>query len=188
MTRTACNRRPDSCSTYKAQPFATEQHQTPFFRLDPSNDALKTLHQFGLGNDGARRDGFQDGYYQRRPPYFVTGSDGANCVNSGCGRILKMTKVAARRRCFYTFTGGADGGADPQGLVRDSAGNLYGVSLRRNLTAPGSGTGVQVGYGEGVFTVLYTFTGGADGGLPTRATNDRCKRQPAWRNRVGRRF
>ena len=25
------------------------------FRLDPSNDALKTLHQFGLGNDGGPR-------------------------------------------------------------------------------------------------------------------------------------
>jgi uncharacterized repeat protein (TIGR03803 family) len=130
------------------------------FRLDLSNDILKTLHEFGIGNDGG-------GIVSRMVTidgdlYFVTGSGGANCVNSGCGRILKMTK-GGTETVLYTFTGGADG-ARPQGLVRDSAGNLYGVAST-NFTAPGAGTVFKFDT-AGVFTVLYTFTGGADGGSP----------------------
>ena len=64
---------------------------------------------------------------------------------------------------LYTFTGGADGGS-PQGLVRDAAGNLYGLASQ-NFAGPGAGTVFKLDT-AGVFTVLYTFTGGADGGFP----------------------
>ena len=94
--------------------------------------------------------------------YFVTGSNSGDVcvqVGEGCGRILKMTK-GGTETVLYTFTGEADGGS-PQGLVRDAAGNLYGVASQ-NFTGPGAGTVFKLDTAE-VFTVLYTFTGGADG-------------------------
>ena len=64
---------------------------------------------------------------------------------------------------MHTFTDGADGGYPMGRLTRDPQGNLYG-------TAAGGG---QYGYGVvfkvdalGNETVLYSFTGGADGGGP----------------------
>jgi uncharacterized repeat protein (TIGR03803 family) len=71
---------------------------------------------------------------------------------------------------LYTFTGGSDGGNPAAGLIADSNANLYGTSLEGG--ASGSGCG---GFGCGtVFklspggteTVLYSFTGGGDGGTP----------------------
>jgi uncharacterized repeat protein (TIGR03803 family) len=51
-------------------------------------------------------------------------------------------------------------------LVRDAAGNLYGTTFRGGPSDSGvvfklspTGTGYN-------FSVVYTFTGGADGGLP----------------------
>jgi uncharacterized repeat protein (TIGR03803 family) len=73
---------------------------------------------------------------------------------------------------LYTFSGGADGATPETGLVADSSGNLYG-------TASAGGPPSDVCYGGcGVVfelspsasgwteTVLYSFTGLLDGGLP----------------------
>ncbi len=137
--------------------------QEAVFRLSPENDAFKTIHMFGIGNDGG--DTASRMVTNKGDLYFVTGSGiGEVCVEvgEGCGRILKMTK-GGTETVLYTFTGGPDG-AGPEGLVRDAAGNLYGVTPR-NFTAPGAGTVFKLDT-TGVFTVLYTFTGGADGGTP----------------------
>ena len=59
---------------------------------------------------------------------------------------------------MYTFMGGADGGG-PNSVIGDAAGNLYG-------TAGGGAGNAGVVYkldGAGQETVLYSFTGGADG-------------------------
>jgi len=65
---------------------------------------------------------------------------------------------------LYSFTGGADGGYPTAGVIRDSAGNLYGT------TSNAYGTGGQgVVYKldtAGNYTALYSFTGGNDGGTP----------------------
>ncbi len=79
---------------------------------------------------------------------------------------------------LYTFTGGSDGAVGAQHLVADSAGNLYGTTVGggNKSTKCAVYTGVD---GCGVVfkltptvqgpwkeTVLHTFTGGADGGVP----------------------
>src|ERR1017187_8120141 len=60
---------------------------------------------------------------------------------------------------LYSFTGGADG-AYPVGVIRDSAGNLYGTTDSGG--AANSGVVYKLDT-AGHETVLYRFTGGADG-------------------------
>jgi len=97
-----------------------------------------------------------------------------NCVLTtseppGCGTVYKLDS-SKNLSVLYTFTGNTDG-AWPQGLVMDSAGNLYGVTFYGgNLNCPlfqGIGCGVVFKISStGTFTTLYTFQGGADGAIP----------------------
>jgi len=80
----------------------------------------------------------------------------------GAGSLLKISP-SGKQTTLYSFTNGSDGGTPYAGVIRDAAGNLYG-------TAFFGGTG---GFGtvfkldpENNFTVLYSFTGGEDGGNP----------------------
>jgi uncharacterized repeat protein (TIGR03803 family) len=73
------------------------------------------------------------------------------------GTVFKIDPTGAET-VLYNFTGGADGEFPQTGLVRDSAGNLYGT--------------VGSNFGEvfkldtsGKETTLYTFLGGSDGGF-----------------------
>jgi uncharacterized repeat protein (TIGR03803 family) len=81
---------------------------------------------------------------------------------AGYGVVYKVD-TAGLETVLYSFKGAADGGEPYGGLIRDSAGNLYG-------TTPSYGTGYEgVVYKvdtAGNETVLYTFTGGSDGGYP----------------------
>jgi uncharacterized repeat protein (TIGR03803 family) len=53
------------------------------------------------------------------------------------------------------------------GLIADSAGNLYGTTLRGGVGCLGAGCGVVFELSpDGTETVLYSFTDGSDGGLP----------------------
>ena len=64
---------------------------------------------------------------------------------------------------LYSFSGGADGGNPVAGVIRDSAGNLYGTTLNGGAAYVGVVYKVDT---SGHETVLYTFTGGADGSHP----------------------
>jgi uncharacterized repeat protein (TIGR03803 family) len=64
---------------------------------------------------------------------------------------------------IYSFAGDTDGEYTDTELVLDGAGNLYGTSVQGGTF--GGGTVFQV-TPAGVHTVLYNFTGGADGGEP----------------------
>jgi uncharacterized repeat protein (TIGR03803 family) len=64
---------------------------------------------------------------------------------------------------LHPYTGSADGANPVAGLVADSAGNLYGT------TYAGGASGVGVVFKvdkAGTETLLYSFTGGADGARP----------------------
>jgi len=89
---------------------------------------------------------------------------------TGWGTVFKLD-ASGKLTVLHTFSGGA-GGADPlSGLVRDSAGNFYGTTSAGgsgNCTYyPGGGCGTVFKLSPGgTFTVLYNFTGGADGEYP----------------------
>src|SRR5208337_5516334 len=68
---------------------------------------------------------------------------------------------------LYTFTGSPDGEAPYAGLVRDAQGNLYGTTSQGGDPACTNGCGTVFKVDTtGKETVLYSFTGGADGAIP----------------------
>src|SRR5579862_1363841 len=71
--------------------------------------------------------------------------------------------AASTAQLIYSFAGNGDGEYTDTELVMDRAGNLYGTSVQGGTF--GGGTVFQV-TPAGVHTVLYNFTGGADGGEP----------------------
>jgi uncharacterized repeat protein (TIGR03803 family) len=96
----------------------------------------------------------------------------ASCVlfgNVGCGVVYELSPTG-KETVLHAFTGGADGANPDYGLLRDSAGYLYGT------TTDGGNLSLCMGYGCGVVfslapngteRMLYTFTGGSDGGDPS---------------------
>jgi uncharacterized repeat protein (TIGR03803 family) len=95
--------------------------------------------------------------------YLPTSSGGRNLS----GSVFKIAPSGSAG-VLYSFEGGEDGSNPVGGMTRDSEGNLYGA------TQFGGGTGCG-GQGCGIIykltpsrseTVLYRFTGGADGSSP----------------------
>jgi uncharacterized repeat protein (TIGR03803 family) len=91
--------------------------------------------------------------------FYGTSSSGGD---ANAGTVFQLTPAGALTR-LYSFTGGADGGYPFAGLVQGADGNFYGTSSSGG--AAGAGTIFQI-TSSGSFTVLYSFTGGADGANP----------------------
>jgi len=88
----------------------------------------------------------------------------------GCGNVFKL-KPNGKEIALYNFTGGADGFNPVAGVVRDSKGNVYGTASAGGDLSCASGQGFGCGVvfelqPNGSETVLYTFSGGSDGGFP----------------------
>jgi uncharacterized repeat protein (TIGR03803 family) len=66
-------------------------------------------------------------------------------------------------KVLHTFQGASDGADCEASLVRDTQGNLYGITMYGG--AFGAGTVFEV-TASGTEKILYSFTGGADGGYP----------------------
>ena len=81
---------------------------------------------------------------------------------NSAGVVYKLDP-AGQETVLYAFTGGADGGYPYAGVIRDSAGNLYGTTFKGG---PSNAGVVYKLDPAGQETVLYAFTGGADGGYP----------------------
>jgi uncharacterized repeat protein (TIGR03803 family) len=126
------------------------------YKVDPTGHET-VLHTFTGGGDG--------GYYASgliidlAGNLYGTTNGGGNlsaspCIGYGCGVVYKVDP-SGNETVLYSFMGGTDGGGPNAGVIRDSAGNLYGTAGNVfKLDASGNET------------VLYTFTGGADGGNP----------------------
>jgi uncharacterized repeat protein (TIGR03803 family) len=102
--------------------------------------------------------------------YGTTEAGGA----SGQGVVFKLSppasgKTAWTQTVLHSFSGGNDGGEPWSPLIADASGNLYGTA-----TIGGSGvvgcvwklTAPAAGHSAWSETVLYNFTGNADGGEP----------------------
>jgi uncharacterized repeat protein (TIGR03803 family) len=131
------------------------------FKLDTSGNET-VLYSFTGGTDGGN-------------PQAGVISDSAgnlygtayNGGTSGRGVVFKLD-TTGHETALYSFTGGADGGNPYAGVIRDSAGNLYGTTLyggSSNCQPYGCGVVFKVDP-TGHETVLYSFTGGTDGGNP----------------------
>jgi len=88
--------------------------------------------------------------------------------NSGAGTVYKLD-TGGQPTVLHTFTGGADGGAPLQRLTLDAAGNLYGTTVDGGKSNAGVVFMIDP---SGREKVLYSFTGGADGGSPGFLTLD----------------
>jgi uncharacterized protein YgiB involved in biofilm formation len=100
------------------------------------------------------------------------GGGGAGC-GGGCGTVFHMTVGAGGsvERIVHRFSGPGDGTSPQAGLIRDTAGALYGTTLEGGNGCFNPGCGVVFKLtpqpnGEYSETILYAFTGGADGGAP----------------------
>ena len=150
---------------------------------DPEGNLYGTTFAGGISNIGTvyKQDasGHQTVLYN-----FMNGTDGANpwagVTLDGAGNLYGTTlyagaayagnvfklDAAGNETVLYTFTGGSDGGIPFARVILDAAGNLYGT------TSYGGAANVGVAYrldSGGNETVLYSFTGGPDGGHPSSA-------------------
>jgi uncharacterized repeat protein (TIGR03803 family) len=82
--------------------------------------------------------------------------------------IVFVVNRAGKKTVLHSFTGGTDGAFPYGGVLRDAAGNLYGTtSAGGNTACGGAGCGTVFKLDQqGNETLLYTFTGGTDGGTP----------------------
>jgi uncharacterized repeat protein (TIGR03803 family) len=129
------------------------------FKLDPTG-AETVLYSFAGGADGANPFGglIQD---DAGNLYGTTSAGGP----SGQGTVFEVDP-AGNETILYSFTGGTDGGFPEAGLIRDEKGNLYGTTFFGGLASPPCYSFCGVVFKvdtTGLETVLYSFTGGADG-------------------------
>ena len=126
------------------------------YRLDTAGHQ-KVLFSFGGGNDGAN------------PVAGVIGDSAGNLYGttefggSANAGVVYRLDTAGHETVLYNFMGGDDGGGPYAGVIRDSAGNLYGTTLSGGRA--GAGVVYQLDP-AGKETVLYNFMGGIDGGEP----------------------
>jgi len=130
------------------------------FKLDSSGNE-SVLYSFQGGSDG--ESPFSPLVEDAQGNLYGTTSGGGP---SSMGTVFKVD-TSEHETVLYSFTGGTDGGYPLGGLVLDGKGNVYGAT-EHGGNAPGfSGAGVVFRVDTaGKETVLYTFTGGADGGNP----------------------
>jgi uncharacterized repeat protein (TIGR03803 family) len=127
------------------------------FKLSPTGSE-KVLHKFKGGTDGAN-PAFSGVIRDSAGNLYGTTSVGG-ATNTGTVFVLSPTGLET---VLYSFQGGTDGANPQAGVIRDSAGNLYGTTMSGG--AYGNGTVFQVSP-TGVETVLYSFQGGTDGANP----------------------
>jgi uncharacterized repeat protein (TIGR03803 family) len=145
------------------------------FKLDPTGQHYKVLYRFTGGADGAspRAPLVRDAAGNLYGTAAAGGKGSSTCPfgASGCGVVFKIDPLG-NETVLYSFTGKADGGTPEAGLIRDAAGNLYGTTVfggTNGSSCPNGSNGCGVVFElapSGDETVLYTFTGAADGWAP----------------------
>jgi uncharacterized repeat protein (TIGR03803 family) len=104
--------------------------------------------------------------------YTLGGGNGKRC-SQVCGVVYELSPGASgwTETVLHTFTGGSDG-FTPRGLTPDTSGNLLGVAesggTANSTCEAGCGTVFKLTPGTGGWSlsVIYSFSGGSDGGYP----------------------
>jgi len=141
------------------------------FKLD-STGKLTTLYTFRSSADGTsprwrllrNASGVFHGVTQ-------FGGNTTNCAiaSAGCGVVFTID-ASAKERVLHVFGKQASGGEEPSGGLLDVAGNFYGVTVYGGTVNSTCTFGCGVVYrvsSSGKYSVLYRFTGGTDGALPS---------------------
>ena len=148
------------------------------YKLDPAGKET-VLHAFTGGADGLAPYG--DLLLDQKGDLFGAADNGGDTSSQFCGgTVLSLTGLAGcgtvyqigrdgRFTVQHTFHG-TDGGPYPDGwLVSDHEGNLYGMTGNGGNLSGCSGLGCGTVFKldqSGKETVLYSFTGAADGAVP----------------------
>ena len=130
--------------------------------VPPAAPSYIVLYGFTRPPDGANPDGalIRDTAGNLYGTTFDGGTENGECENIYCGVVFELSPTGTET-VLYRFNG-ADGANPSSGVIRDSAGNLYGT------TAFGGASRVGVVFKvspSGTETVLHSFTFG-DGSGP----------------------
>jgi uncharacterized repeat protein (TIGR03803 family) len=126
------------------------------FKVTPKGIEM-VLHSFAGGADGSFP--YYGLVFDKEGNAYGTTPNGGT---SNSGTVFMMTP-SGTETVVYSFTGGADGAGPSSGLIFDEMGNLYGTTGGGG--AYGAGTVFELSL-SGREKILYSFTGGADGGGP----------------------
>ena len=137
------------------------------YELSPANGkwTFKVIHTFRGGNDGVVGIGVSGLVLDKAGRlYGVTEMGGT----AGFGTIFRLSHVGSKwnKTILYNFAAGTDAEDPLMGLTWDSAGNLYGASVGGG--ADGCGAVFELAHQKTGWkeSVIYNFTGGADGCWP----------------------
>jgi len=86
------------------------------------------------------------------------------CFLAVLATLFPLEAEAGHEKILYSFTGALDGNDPDSRLVMDADGNLYGTTFDGGDFNAGTVFKLRP---NGVQSVLYSFTGGKDGGFPT---------------------
>jgi uncharacterized repeat protein (TIGR03803 family) len=131
----------------------------------PAQTKYVLLHTFSGGpNDGQGPDGtpILDSSGNLYGTTFYGGPDGNSDKYSGFGTVYKVSKPG-QETVLHGFTGSPDGSWPVAGVIRDSAGNLYGTTL---YDASGVNGNVYKLEQSGSYTEVCSIPPGADGEFP----------------------
>ena len=134
-----------------------------------STGKFSVVYAFTGSTDGAWPQGvIPDSSGNLYGPAYYGGNLSCPYTGIGCGVIFKID-TTGKETAVYTFQDGTDGGI-PNGFVTmDQSGNIYGATIYGGTLADCNGAGCGVIFKvtpAGKETVLYSFTGGTDGGAP----------------------
>jgi uncharacterized repeat protein (TIGR03803 family) len=96
------------------------------------------------------------------------GGSSSTACTEGCGVVFQLAQVAKGQwaeTVIHTFVGGIDGNSPRAGIILDSEGNVYGTTAYGGSSNYGMVFKLSShGWKE---SILHTFTGGVDGGVPS---------------------
>ncbi len=163
--------RDSSGNLYGATALGGRSNFGVIFKLSPTG-RMTTLHSFTGGADGAYPSG--NLVLDAQANLYGTTSEGGNAYPSqGCGAVYELRKTG-KLTVLRTFKGVPDGCTPEDGLAWGDSGYLYGTTNSGgisggNCQSTGCGVVFKLNAKRRTETILYRFSGGADGGGPVAA-------------------